>query len=65
MPEKNIVQITTVQIDRTTRELLGELAEKDFRSLYSELRWIIREEYARRNIQPADCAELQTEQTTQ
>lgn len=45
MPENNLA---TVQTDTETRDFLKELAETDFRSMASELRWLVTQERARR-----------------
>lgn len=44
--------LTTVQIDVETREVLRSLAKEDFRSMASELQWLVNQEYARRYSRP-------------
>lgn len=63
MPEDDAVKITTVQVDIDTRDMLRELADEDYRSLYGELRWIIRQVHFERFGNKAGSVE-QTEQTT-
>jgi hypothetical protein len=63
MPEDDAVKITTVQIDIDTRDMLRELAASDLRTIYGELRWIIRQQHYERFGKPAGSAEqVQTEQ---
>jgi len=46
MAENN--ELTTIQTDTETRDFLKELAAADFRSMGSELRWLVAQERARR-----------------
>jgi len=48
MPE----ELTTVQVDLETSQILGRLAKQDFRSKTSEFRWLVAQELARRYSQP-------------
>ena len=45
-------ELTTVQIDVETREVLRGLAGEDYRSMASELKWLVTQEHARRYSQP-------------
>ncbi len=40
--------LTTVQIDRDTLEMLRGIAQSEDRSMAAQLRWMIRQEYERR-----------------
>ncbi len=44
--------LTTIQVDIATRDLLRQLASEDFRSMTAELRWLVAQERARRYSQP-------------
>ncbi len=44
--------LTTVQIDVETREVLRSLAKEDLRSMASELQWLVNQEFARRYSRP-------------
>jgi hypothetical protein len=45
-------ELTTVQIDVETREVLRSLAKQDIRSMAAELQFLVTQEYARRFSQP-------------
>lgn len=45
-------ELTTVQIDTETREMLRKLANDDFRSMAAELQWLVFQEWAHRFSQP-------------
>lgn len=45
-------ELTTVQIDIETREMLRKLAGDDFRSMAAELQWLVNQEWSRRYSQP-------------
>jgi len=49
MPE----ELTTVQVDKETSEVLGWLANQDRRSKTGEFRWLVDQEKARRVSQPS------------
>jgi len=40
--------MTTVQIDRDTLEILRGIAQSEDRSIRAQLRWMVRQEYERR-----------------
>jgi len=46
------VQLVTIQVDAETRDDLRSLGDADFRSMASELRWLVSEELKRRINQP-------------
>jgi hypothetical protein len=41
-------ELTTIQVDTDTRNLLRALAADDFRSMTSELKWLVTQEISRR-----------------
>jgi hypothetical protein len=43
------VQLVTIQVDSETRDDLRTLGEADYRSMASELRWLVSEELKRRS----------------
>lgn len=46
------MELTTIQIDVETREILRKIAKEDFRSMAAELQWLVNQETCRRYSQP-------------
>lgn len=56
MPED---KLTTVQLPESYREKLRQLSQDDYRSMTSEVQWLIDQEWSRRHSQPNELITIQ------